>query len=323
MEKLENKHFSIYNVNEIGLNFENLIKNIELGLTKDNILIWSTMESDLPGGNSWYDFKSFDSLCKKYEIEVNIIFGTIKQKYYDEILNFNNVKIHFWPTYLLNYTFTKFDGYYNGIDILDLKKDLDFKELFVCYNNKPHLHRCKLIDKLYENNLFDCGIISWNKLNEINFNFRYWEENILKIDDLNQDFFHRTNHIIKNSSFLFLVSETTTDCHFITEKTFKAILIEQPFICFGSVKQNIALKNLGFELYDEIFNYDFDYEDDIDKRIDGIISNLNNIKNQNYFELYKKIEHKIKYNKERAITIIRNNLYIPDLIIQNNIPFES
>ena len=323
METRESKPFSIYNANEIGLNFQNLKKNIELGLTKENILIWSTMESDLPGGNSLYDFKDFNELCNKYDVVVNIVFGLSEETYYIEMLNLTNIKVHFWPTYLLYYTYKKFDGYYDGIDITRLKKNTDFKELFVCYNNKPHSHRCRLIDKLYKNNLFNDGIISWNEMNNINYEFTSWEEKIMRVDEHKKDYYNRTNHIVENTSFLFLVTESTDKTHFITEKTFKPILIEQPFICFGGRKQNIALREMGFQLYDEIFDYEFDYSDNIDERIDGIIYNLNKIKNSNYFDLYEKIKDKIKFNKERAINIVENKLCIPEIVTENKIPFES
>jgi hypothetical protein len=322
MEIQENKTLSIYNASDLEPNFKNLIFDIEICKSLNNVLILSTMECDLPGGNKSYDFKNLNNICEKYNINVNIIFGNSNQEYYNNIKNYSRIVLHFWPTFLLNYTYNKFDKY-NGIKIEDFKKNLNFDKLFVCYNHKPHLHRCKLMDKLYENNLFDCGIISWNKLNEINFNFTHWKENILNIDDYNQDFFHRTSHIIKNSSFIFLVSETVSDNAFITEKTFKPILIEQPFICLSGKLHHTILKDLGFELYDEIFDYSFDYFEDVNDRIDSIIDNLQKIKNENYFKLYKKIENKIKHNKETAISIVRDGKLIPKIIKENNISFIS
>lgn len=320
--KFTNRNFSIYKASEIGLNFKNLIDDISTKNTLKDVLIWSTMESDLHGGNEKYDFNEMNLLCERNDITINIIFGILNQEYYDKINHHSKIKLHFWPTYLLNYTYNKFD-LYHGIHINDLKKNLDFKKLFVCYNNKPHSHRCNLIDNLYHRGLFNHGEISWNLLNDFNYEFKFWKEEIIKTDDFVGQSFHMSNHIFDNSSFIFLVSESCDNIPFITEKTFKPILIEQPFICLGGKLQNINLKKLGFELYDEIFNYDFDYLEDINQRIDGVISNLIKIKNEDYTKLYKRIEDKIKYNKENAISIVKNKLYIPNIIIENNISFES
>ena len=318
----KNKKFSFYNATEIGVNFKNLIIDIQNHKTCDQVLIWSTMESDLPNGNEKYDFEEFNVICESYNIIVNIVFGIFNQEQYYNINSYKNIKLHFWPTYLLHYTYNKFNDY-DGVKIENLKKNQNFKKLFVLYNNKPHLHRCKLMDKLHENGLFEYGEISWNTLNNINYNFKSWEEKIINIDEFNDSHFYIGNHITDNTTLLFLVSESCNNLALITEKTFKPILIEQPFICLGGRLQNIILKELGFELYDEIFDYSFDYLDDINLRVDGIISNLNRIKNGDYYELHKKIENKIKHNKERAISIVKNGLHIPSIITENNILFES
>ena len=69
----------------------------------------------------------------------------------------------------------------------------------------------------------------------------------------------------------------------------------------------IRTKNkYGFELYDEIFDYEFDSKDNINDRISGIIENLNNLKEKNYYDLHKKIEPKLEYNKNLALKIWEN-----------------
>jgi hypothetical protein len=70
------------------------------------------------------------------------------------------------------------------------------------------------------------------------------------------------------------------------------------------------LKNYGFELYDEIFDYEFDSNPLLESRVDGIIKNLNSIKTRNSKELYDLVKEKIKYNKNNAISILKNDEYI-------------
>lgn len=322
MEIQENKKYKIIDIQyDFGLDFKNLIDEIEKGDGQYNLLLLPTLESDLPGGNKMYHFEKLNKTCENYNINVCIVFGAPDCEYYDDLKKYKNILIEFWPTSHLSYYYKKYDSFFYGKKIKDLKKNLKFKNTFLCYNLEPHSHRCELIDKLYESGLFDYGEISWNKLNDTNHKFKFWEEKILKLDNFDSDPFQRSYHIIDNPSFLYLASESRGDIPFITEKTFKPILIEQPFISLSGKLHHNKLKNFGFELYDEIFDYGFDNKESLEERINGIVDNIKNIKNENYIQLYEKIKDKIRHNKETAISIVENNLYIPKIVTENNLNF--
>ena len=53
---------------------------------------------------------------------------------------------------------------------------------------------------------------------------------------------------------------------FYSEKTFKCMLTMQPFVIWGQPGANHALKDLGYELYDDWFDLSFDFEKDDIKR---------------------------------------------------------
>ena len=55
-----------------------------------------------------------------------------------------------------------------------------------------------------------------------------------------------------------LVLESTIESLFITEKTWKPIVFQKPFLVWGGQGIHAKLKDLGFELYDELFDYSFD-----------------------------------------------------------------
>ena len=122
------------------------------------------------------------------------------------------------------------------------------------------------------------------------YDFKYWNETLLNID-LNNDekssSYEWEKEILNTNSFLTIVTESSDDFLFVTEKTFKAILLEQPFICLGYMTQNRILQEYGFELYDEIIDYTFDSKPNLKERIDGVINNLLNLKNQNLKNLEK------------------------------------
>ena len=106
---------------------------------------------------------------------------------------------------------------------------------------------------------------------------------------------------------------------FITEKTFKNVLISQPFICFSSKNHNKSLTNFGFVLYDEIIDYSFDSENELEKRIDGIIKNLNTLKNENYHTIKSPIvNNKLLLNYYNLlIKELYNNKVLNDIDLKN------
>jgi hypothetical protein len=167
------------------------------------------------------------------------------------------------------------------------------------------------------------GLISWNAIYEdkcVNkYDFKYWDGKILKIDDFDFEY-KQTEYselVLNNTTYFNLVTETTewNDCLMITEKTYKPILYEQPFLCVGSMYQNRILEKYNFKLYDEIFEYDFDVQNNFDSRIDGIVYNVSKLRNKNLEDLYEITKEKVLFNKNNALSIIKNDPYIPKEII--------
>jgi hypothetical protein len=293
--------FKIYPPSKIDI-LTDIINDIENNKINE-FLLWSPIEHYFPGDGHFNDEgKSFNrlvSLVNEKNINFFALFGApSEQEFYNKDRE-NNIKILGWPTSLLHYT----DRYTNGVEVNN-----KFEKLFVCLNNRSHTHRSQLIDSLYKNNLFDYGKISWKQEDRIlnNHQFKFWDETKLILDDDKQEFYY------DSKCFLNLVSESISERLFFSEKTFKPILTEQTFFCFGFPNQNIYLKNYGFELYDEIFNYNFDVSANIEKRIEGVIQNLNNIKNYKLEDLYDSVKEKIQFNKENALFILEKDPYISE-----------
>jgi hypothetical protein len=291
--------FKIYTPSKVNI-LDEIISDIEKNLI-DEFLFWSPIEHYFPGDGHFNDSgKSFNKLLELIN-EKNVTFFALfgsppEQSFYDKDRS-DNIKLLGWPTSLLHYT-----DYY----IKNTETNHDFDKLFICLNNRSHTHRAKLIDSLFKNGLFQFGKISWRKVDTFlnNHTFEHWKETKLVIDDNNDDFYFESN------CFLNLVSESNSERLFFSEKTFKPILGEQAFLCYGYPNQNLYLKNYGFELYDEIFDYEFDSNPLLESRVDGIIKNLNSIKTRNPKELYDLVKEKIKYNKDNAISILKNDSYI-------------
>jgi hypothetical protein len=69
---------------------------------------------------------------------------------------------------------------------------------------------------------------------------------------------------------------------FLTEKIFKPISGQQPFMVVSAAGTLKFLSSQGFETYDNIFNEQYDVETDFDKKMNIIVENITN---------YKKVPH--------------------------------
>jgi hypothetical protein len=100
-----------------------------------------------------------------------------------------------------------------------------------------------------------------------------------------------------NESGISIVSETQVeDDMFITEKTWKPIILKQIFIILGPIGILKKLKDLGFKTFSSIFDESYDEEINIDKKISSIINLCNSLKNSDWSKLYKETEEIREHN---------------------------
>jgi hypothetical protein len=84
----------------------------------------------------------------------------------------------------------------------------------------------------------------------------------------------------------------------LTEKAFKPMLYKKPFIILGPRYIHQSLKNIGFKLYDELFDYSFD-DKPYKERLDSIVTQIKEILKIPTLELIDKckdLSEKIEYN---------------------------
>lgn len=112
----------------------------------------------------------------------------------------------------------------------------------------------------------------------------------------------------------------------ITEKTVKPLVYKKPFIAIAGKGYHKFLQKHGFELYDELFDYDFDDIEEAPKRIIAIEKNIKKIlkikpttlkskiglikdKLHHNFENFIKIKHKnpIETNNDVFYMFLKNN----------------
>lgn len=220
-----------------------------------------------------------------------------------------------WKTFLMYrswyYFFdkhTKLDSYSGNID-----------RAFVCLNNRVTSYRCKMMESLAKNDLMDYGYVSWRKaLDDKIYDdiFTHFSNKPLYLNDHSSKVNNSVSEIICEEEyfkgFVNIIPEGEVWLKDLSEKTFYAILHKKPFLILGAPHIHKKLQDLGFVLYDEIFDYSFDNEVDVESRINGIIKNIKGIKNHDFNILYKQLLPKLEFNYVNYIKILEDAKSVPN-----------
>ena len=157
----------------------------------------------------------------------------------------------------------------------------------------------ELLNELTELNEIYNPILFMNK-SEIPLEYRT-KETIRKTFDSKFEAFQNSVPLEYIQSCIDLVTESYVDESIaLTEKTFKPISLRKPFILLSARNSHLFVKKLGFQLYEELFDYSFDHKS-FDVRFKSIIKQIKSILSMPTYALHVKIEsikEKIQYNYE-------------------------
>lgn len=172
----------------------------------------------------------------------------------------------------------------------------------------------------------------------------------LYIDDVLPSFFNKKNSELINlsvddlgqliqmdhykNSFVSLVSETLVlkDTVYLSEKTFKPIIMGHPFITVSSTGTLKKIKELGYKTFDRWWDESYDECETYQERIKSIIEIIKKLKQKTPFErteMRTEMLDVLKYNQElyrkrctieEPISDIIKNIY-KELLNENNISY--
>jgi hypothetical protein len=194
-------------------------------------------------------------------------------------------------------------------DIKPFGHNKEISKHFVSLNARAHPWRCLFVDHLYKEGLFDYGYVSWHNSDNWNYDykFKYWKPTKINFDER---WLSNTNGILDilhppktqyQDSLFSVISESNDQVLKITEKTYLPIYHQRPFIVHGPQYFHKMLKNQGFLLFDEIFDYSFDeIPNDGDNysltRCVAMLKETKKILNYDPNDLYKILKPKIDHN---------------------------
>lgn len=278
------------------------------------------------------------NFTKEKNIELHILTATHSK--HQLLPKHDHLYIHHWPTFWLTLTFTRLLYHSNydynknlGLDVLDKEVGKNNPVLYpyITMNKRPKIHRALMMDMLACENIIDSGKVIWREWTpETHYTFRYWEQKIQLLDQtdmfVNQEIFP---HEYANS-FMQLVTESDETITTLSEKTVMPLMFNKPFLVAANPGFHNFLKDCGFLLYDELFNYDFDNEANIHARYHLIAKNIKKYVSMTTEELqkcYSNVFEKCAYNKKVAMKIATSTSLIPKIFkelavhqVRNNIP---
>jgi len=258
--------------------------------------------------------------------ENNIKFHIITGSHHSRILlpEYSHLTIHYWPTFWLTLLFTRLLVSPNyqmnnsiGMDVekINAGKELPIKYPFITMNKVPKIHRAIMMDMLAKYNMIDKGIVIWRE-ETTGYQFKYWEQEILLRDQKEKFVTQETLPLEYATSFIQLVPETGDTWFGLSEKTGMALFFNKPFLVAGSKGFHKILTELGFKLYDELFDYSFDDIEDTEERYDLIAQNINKYVDKTPQELkalYDSVFEKCVYNKKIALRLATNAGIVPEI----------
>lgn len=188
-------------------------------------------------------------------------------------------------------------------------KPIDNNSLYLNLNRTPRYHRICLLAELNKLNLLDKGLNSWNLttapnlLDDINLYKRaiesyneeaveasvYFFNNPVKVLDTSvvPNLAVNVNKQLYEQSFVSLVTETIVDNEsiFLTEKTWKPIIMGHPFLLLCANGSLAVLKSFGFKTFDKWFDESYDNAASLKDKIQIITNNLKKYENKSIDEL--------------------------------------
>jgi len=219
--------------------------------------------------------------------------------------------VTYWKTFWPAYTYNELHHYEHKAD------NTSFTKTFVSLNNKPWHHRCQMMDQLARFDLIKQGAISWNETNT-EYDFEYWKQERLIIDTQYAETMNSYESFpsIFFESFISLVSESTMETIFPTEKTYTPIYFKKPFLVWSVPNFHKALQELGFELYDEIIDYSFDSIVNDADRLEHIVKQIELLSKTNHKKMYNMIAKKAERNYNKMMNIRFNISLVPNSILR-------
>jgi hypothetical protein len=198
------------------------------------------------------------------------------------------------------------------------KKNFDNIKIYNFLNKKPRNHRVWFYHTLRNWNLLEDGLVSMNKFDDskdLVIDFAKTEQRWLpetnetlptyaygvsnEVEEF-RFYMDNLNEQATLDSWFSIVSEAQFEDRqgtiFLSEKVYKPIACQHPFVVLGNKHSLKELHKLGYKTFHDLIDESYDELDSID-RIQAIIDVINNLKsNPNKLQWFEWLQPKLEYN---------------------------
>jgi hypothetical protein len=265
-------------------------------------------------------FNELVEFAKTHNIEFDLITASAPDNTHIEVDS--HVNTYYWPTFWFSMTLTRLlvsPNYWANnsicLDVEDIRvsEKTPIKYPYISMTKLPKLHRAIMMDMLAKHDIINKGVVIWRELTN-SYQFEYWDQQIMLRDQVD-GFKHQERLPFEYAlSFMQVVPETDNTSFGISEKTAMPLFFNKPFLVAGSMNFHKKLEELGFKLYDELFDYSFDSEPDTKIRYDLIAQNVKRYTDkspQELKELYDSVFEKCVYNKRVILKLATDTKLVP------------
>lgn len=231
-------------------------------------------------------------------------------------------QVHAWPTYFLVWNGFKIFRWFEKAHV-----DPHKEKLFFLGIRQAKMHRMLLLDELEKRDLLDRELSAFTCLDPN----KVWKENLNKVGGTHyyqgevklnpqivtpeMDIYAHPPNVMKKC-LINVVSETSLDSRFWTEKTVWPIVYQMPFLIHGPAHINKRLRSYGFKLFDELIDYSFDNIVSPRERTVAIAKELKRLADLdlNYEEVYESQRPIAEHNLWRLIELYHDDEYMPGFV---------
>jgi hypothetical protein len=281
----------------------------------------------------FYDVQNFlNNFNHDSQIDEVIYFDPCSIYTKSEILNFfkklphiklREILLYDWPTvvlyYMMNLNIER--SYYPNTS-----KDPLLCPLLININ-KPRLDRCMIIDNLAKVNILSNNYYSWLKSEDYPFNytFKHFDNKVKLLDIEVWDAYKQipkpiSNEYLKKTLWTVALEVCDKEIAF-SEKVLWPIFQKRPFICWGSPGINKLIKDLGFDIFDDIIDYTFDEENDLTVRVEKFTEQLIVLNNLDTDKYHKLLLGRVENNFKNLFKIVKNKIKSPNEYVDKELAY--
>lgn len=303
---VNNKHIYVINIYNVSFFYENL--DIGFGCISEKYLddvrngkskiVLMLLYEGMSGSKDNYDLEIINKWRKDSNLPTNAIYFCCGNLLCNEITIEKGLGITSIP--ILD--FETWNTYQD--DIVEYTP-VNEKNLFLNYNRNPRPHRVEFLSNLLNADIFNRGLISIGKVIDGDNEFLI-NNTPITIDDTYDLKFNMACSITKSDyekTFISVISETLVDegTLFITEKTWKPIMVGHPFMVLGNKGTLKYLKSIGYKTFSPWINEEYDDISDSTIRLNKIVNELDKLSKKSVEELQdirKEMKDVCKHNHE-------------------------